>query len=101
MAIDTLKLARRLREAGFNETQAEAVADAVREGTESAELATRSDLALTTAALRAEMAELRSEMRAEFAAVRAEMRELEQRLILRITQESAPSRLSCSVGCSR
>ena len=49
MAIDTLKLARRLREAGFNEAQAEAVADAVREGTESADLVTKSDLALTTA----------------------------------------------------
>jgi hypothetical protein len=52
MAIDTLKLARRLREAGFNEAQAEAVADAVREGAEGADLATKSDLALTTAELR-------------------------------------------------
>ena len=89
MAIDTLRLARKLREAGFNEAQAEAVADAVREGAESADLATKGDLALTTAELRAEIAELRSEMRAEFAAVRAEMREMEQRLILRITNEIA------------
>src|SRR4051794_6559517 len=78
MAIDTLKLARKLREAGFNETQAEAVADAVREGAEGADLVTKSDLALTTA-----------ELRAEIAALRADMREMEQRLILRITNEIA------------
>jgi DNA-binding transcriptional MerR regulator len=83
MAIDTLKLARRLREAGFNEAQAEAVADAVREGTESADLVTKSDLALTAAELRAEIAEVRGEI----AAVRSEMREMEQRLILRIMNE--------------
>ena len=73
MAIDTLKLARRLREAGFNEAQAEAVADAVREGTEGADLATKHDLDV-----------LRLELRAEIAAVRSEMREMEQRLIARI-----------------
>jgi hypothetical protein len=54
VAIDTLKPARRLREAGFSEAQAEAVADAVREGAEGADLATKGDLALRTAELRAE-----------------------------------------------
>ena len=78
MAIDTLKLARRLREAGFNEAQAEAVADAVREGAEGGDLVTRGDLALTTAELRSEIAE-----------VRGEMREMEQRLNLRIINETA------------
>jgi ribosomal protein L29 len=80
MAIDTLKLARRLREAGFNEAQAEAVADAVREGTETTDLVTRGDLALTAAELRAEIAEvraevagLRSDLRSEIAAVRGEI----------------------------
>lgn len=87
MAIDTLKLARRLREAGFNEAQAEAVADAVREGTESADLVTRGDPSLTTAELRSEIAELKTELRSEIAAVRSEMREMEQRLILRIANE--------------
>jgi uncharacterized coiled-coil DUF342 family protein len=85
MAIDTLKLAWRLREAGFNETQAEAVADAVREGAEGADLVTKSDLALRTTELRAEIAEVR----AEIATVRSEMREMEQRLVLRITNEIA------------
>ncbi|MGD9616007.1 MAG: coiled-coil domain-containing protein [Alphaproteobacteria bacterium] len=83
MPIDALKLARRLRDAGFNEAQAEAVADAVREGTEGANLATKGDLALTSAELRSEIAEVR----AEVAAVRGDMREMEQRLILRITNE--------------
>jgi DNA-binding transcriptional MerR regulator len=74
MPIDTLKLARRLRDAGFNEAQAEAVADAVREGTESADLVTKSDLALRTAELRAEIAALGSELRADIAAVRSDFR---------------------------
>ncbi len=74
MPIDTLKLARKLREAGFNEAQAEAVADAVREGTEAADLVTKSDLALTTAELRAEIAGLGSELRSGIAALGSELR---------------------------
>jgi hypothetical protein len=73
MAIDTLKVARRLRDAGFSEVQAEAVAVAVREGAEGADFATKADLAVLSA-----------ELRAEIAAVRSEMREMEQRLIARI-----------------
>jgi len=73
MAIDTLKVARRLREAGFNEAQAEAVVAAVQEGAEGAEFATKADLAI-----------LGAELRAEIAAVRSELRETEQRLISRI-----------------
>jgi hypothetical protein len=41
MAIDTLKVTKRLREAGFTEPQAEAVIAAVQEGTEAADLATK------------------------------------------------------------
>jgi hypothetical protein len=41
MAIDTLKVAKRLREAGFPEPQPEAVIAAVQEGTEAADLATQ------------------------------------------------------------
>jgi hypothetical protein len=44
VAIDTPKVAKRLREAGFTEPQAEAVIAAVQEGTESADLATKEDL---------------------------------------------------------
>jgi chromosome segregation and condensation protein ScpB len=63
MAIDTLKVAKRLREAGFTEPQAEAVIAAVQEGTEGAELATRADLAGLRAEFKADLAELRSELR--------------------------------------
>jgi DNA-binding transcriptional MerR regulator len=56
MPIDTLKVAKRLRDAGFTEPQAEAVIAAVQEGTESADLATKQDL-------KAEIADLRSELR--------------------------------------
>jgi hypothetical protein len=84
MAIDTLKVARRLREAGFNEAQAEAVAAVVREGAEGADLATKGDLTVQSVELRAEIAAQGAELRAEIAAVRSEVREMETRLIARI-----------------
>lgn len=73
MPIDTLKAAKRLREAGFTEPQAEAVIAAVQEGTEGAELATKADLV-----------ELRAELKAEIAALRSELRETELRLEAKI-----------------
>jgi hypothetical protein len=63
MAIDTLKVAKRLREAGFTEPQAEAVIAAVQEATGGAELATKADIADLRAELKAEIADLRSELR--------------------------------------
>ena len=84
MAIDTLKVARRLREAGFNEAQAEAVAVVVQEGSEGADLATKADLTVQSVEVRAEIAAQGAELRAEIAAVRSEMREMETRLIARI-----------------
>src|SRR5437870_12981793 len=65
MAIDTLKVARRLREAGFSEPQAEAVVAAVQEGSEGADFTTKADLTL----------------------LRSELREMEQRIIARIGGE--------------
>ena len=85
MTIDTLKVARRLRDAGFNEAQADAVVAAVQEGSEGAEFATKADLAILVA-----------ELRAEIAAVRSELRELEQRLIGRFTGEIG--RLTVEMG---
>ncbi len=73
MAIDTLKVAKRLREAGFTEPQAEAVTVAVQEATEGADLATKADLA-----------ELRAELRAEIAGVHSELRQVELRLEAKI-----------------
>ena len=73
MAIDTLKVAKRLREAGFTEPQAEAVIAAVQEGTEAADLATKADLA----ELKVEIAALRTELRSD-------IREAELRLEAKI-----------------
>ena len=56
MAIDTLKIAKRLREAGFSDPQAEAVIATVQEAAEGGEFATKADL-------KAEMAGLRSDLR--------------------------------------
>ena len=63
MAIDTLKVAKRLREAGFTEPQAEAVVAAVQEATGGADLATKTDIVDLRSALKAEIADLRSELR--------------------------------------
>jgi hypothetical protein len=73
MAIDTLKVAKRLREAGFTEPQAEAVIAAVQEATGGAELATKADIA-----------DLRSEIKAEIAGLRSELRQSELRLEAKI-----------------
>jgi DNA-binding transcriptional MerR regulator len=69
MAINTLKVAKRLRDAGFSEPQAEAVVAAVQEATTGAELATKGDLG-----------ELRSELKADIARLRSDLRQAELRL---------------------
>jgi DNA-binding transcriptional MerR regulator len=84
MAIDTLKVAKRLREAGFTEPQAEAVIVSVQEGTEATDLATKADLAELRTELKAELAELRMELKAEIADVRSELRQAELRLEAKI-----------------
>jgi hypothetical protein len=62
MTIDTLKVARRLREAGFSEPQAEALVAVVQEGAESADFATKGDLALLGAELKTAIEIAKSEM---------------------------------------
>jgi len=91
MAIDTLKVAKRLREAGFTEPQAEAVIAAVQEATGGAEFATKADIADVRAEiadlrseLKAEIADLRSEIKAEIADLRSELRQSELRLEAKI-----------------
>src|SRR5215472_6812940 len=76
VAIDTLKVARRLREVGFSEPQAEAVVAAVQEATISGDLATKADVG----AVRTELAEVRAELKAEIAELRSELRQSELRL---------------------
>ena len=63
MAIDTLQVAKRLREAGFTEPQAEALTAAVQAATQSADLATKADIAELRTAIRE--AELRLEAKIE------------------------------------
>jgi len=75
MAIDTLKIAKRLREAGFTDPQAEAVVASVQEAAEGAEFATKGDLD-----------EVRSELKADIAALRSELRETELRLEAKIRE---------------
>src|SRR6266481_3954171 len=84
MAIDTLKVAKRLREAGFTEPQAEAVIAAVQEGTEGANIATKADLAEFRTELKADIAALRTELKAEIADLRSELRQAELRLEAKI-----------------
>jgi len=84
MAIDTLKVAKRLREAGFTEPQAEAVIAAVQEGTEGTNLTTKADLAELRTELKAEIAEFRAEFKAEIADLRSELRQSELRLEAKI-----------------
>ncbi len=71
MAIDTLKVAKRLREAGFSEPQAEAVVAAVQDATDGADLATKHDLADLRAGLRAELREMELRLEAKIEAMGA------------------------------
>src|SRR5437870_6326683 len=64
MAIDTLRVARRLREAGFSEPQAEAVVAAVQQGAEGADFATKADLAVLGAQLRTEIESVKASIEA-------------------------------------
>jgi len=65
--IDTLKVARRLREAGFSEPQADAVVAAVQEAAAGTDIATKRDFAEALAELRSELrqSELRTEAKLE------------------------------------
>src|SRR6266849_5933230 len=80
MAIDTLKVAKRLREAGFTEPQTEAVIATVQEAAEGAGFATKEDLGEARTELKADIAALK----ADIAAVRSALRESEPRLEARI-----------------
>ena len=73
MAIDTLKVAKRLREVGFTEPQAEAVVAAVREGVEGAGLATKADIAELRAELKADIREAELRLEAKIEAVKADI----------------------------
>lgn len=95
MTIDTLKFAKRLREAEFSDPQAEPVVATVQDAAEDAEVATKADvtglraeakadIAELRAEVKADIAELRAEVRADIAALRGELREAELRLEAKI-----------------
>jgi hypothetical protein len=64
--------AKRLREAGFSDPQAEAVVATVQDASKGADLATKFDRSRIRGELNAELSELRAELKAEIAAIRAE-----------------------------
>ncbi|HVH77178.1 MAG TPA: coiled-coil domain-containing protein [Stellaceae bacterium] len=75
-ALDTLQTMKRLKEAGFNEAQAEAMTEVLRESREGtiADLATKADIAelkSEIAGVRSEMALLRQEVEAKLASLEA------------------------------
>ena len=78
-AFDTLEIAKRLRNAGFDEAQAEAVTGVLRDARESdfSQLATRSELS-------SEISRLDATIKTEIAALRAEMEILRRDLTIRL-----------------
>ena len=90
MALDTHKAVKKLKEVGFDESQAEAVVRMVGEAfddtvaTKADIVAVRADLSTQGTELRAEIREVRAELRAEAKAIRAELRELEQRMTIKL-----------------
>ena len=95
IALDTLAYARRLREAGFSEAQAEGQAEALAAAMTDT-LATKQDLN----ELRHEFHELQIRMEAGFAAARESMREMELRLDARFDAKLADleRRMTMRVG---
>jgi hypothetical protein len=65
-SLDTLRIAKRLRGAGFSEAQAESVTEAVREAADSQDLVTK-------AQLDAGLGGLKAELKAEIADVKSEI----------------------------
>jgi DNA-binding transcriptional MerR regulator len=82
--IDTLKASRRLREAGFEEAEADALIATFQEAGENADLATKADLREVAAALRADIRELETTLRAEIREIDTKIRETELRLEAKI-----------------
>ena len=77
VAFDTLKLAKRLREGGFSEAQAESVSDALKESLTGGDLATKGDVLAVSNDLKA----LRNELKADMAQFKTEMAEFKAEMI--------------------
>ena len=73
VTFDTLKFVETLKEAGVPETQAKAFSTAVRESHQTAELATKGDIAESRHETKQDIAELRHEMRELASALRQDI----------------------------
>ncbi|MDR1709561.1 MAG: CCDC90 family protein, partial [Candidatus Accumulibacter sp.] len=62
ITLDTLQLAQRLKKAGINETQAEAIVETFRDVQASADVATKQDLSVLKAELEARIVETQAEI---------------------------------------
>ncbi len=100
IAFDTLKYARRLRDAGFPADQAEAMAEAQNEAlrdTLDGQVATKADILKLDNKLSSEIQAVDSNLRAEIQAVdsnlRAEIQAVEARLDIKFERTNADSRL--------
>ena len=99
-AIDTLKLAKRLRQADFTEVQAEALAEAVAEATVEG-VATKLDIAGLRAELKQDITDLRVELKQDIADLRGELKQDIADLRGELKQESAALRIEISALESR
>lgn len=76
ISFDTLQFVQRLRKAGINEGEAEAIAEAVRDVQDSADVATKYDLALVQqdiAALRKDVAVIEAKLEVKIAETKSEL----------------------------
>src|SRR5205807_6925261 len=99
MAIDTLRVAKRLREAGFTDPQAEAVVASTQEAAEGAAFATKADLDSVRGELKAEITALRSELHETELRLEAKIRETELRLEAKIRETEL--RLEAKIEASK
>src|SRR5260363_260020 len=81
---DTHKFVRKLKSAGFNDPQAEALTEAVQESYVSAELATKADLREYKSAIRNDLEKLETNLRCEINDLRKDMNILRKDIILKL-----------------
>ena len=84
MIIDTLRVAKRLREAGFTEPQAEAVVATVQEAAQGAEFATRRDVGELRTELKADIREAELRLEAKIEAIRSDMQAIKADILNRV-----------------
>jgi len=84
VAIDTLQMAKRLREAGFTDPQAEAVVASVQEAAQGAEFATKRDVDELRAELKGEIREAELRLEAKIEAIRSDMQAIKADILNRV-----------------